>query len=50
MSEYEYTKEKLVWITHRLEILDEVDRRLQEMRGMAEYALGNECRKGRKRN
>jgi hypothetical protein len=42
MFEDEYAKEKLVWVTNRLEILDEVDKKLKEMKRMAEYALDNE--------
>jgi hypothetical protein len=42
MAEDQYIKEKLVWITQRLANLDEVDKKLNEMNRMAEYARDNE--------
>ena len=48
MSEDEDVNEKLVWISHRLEILDEVDKRLKEMKRIAEYARDNELQEREK--
>lgn len=48
MSEEEYAKEKLAWVTRRLAILDEIDEKLKEMKQMAEYARDNELPQGEK--
>jgi len=41
MSDEAYVKQQLEWVRRRMEVLDEIDIRLREMRSLAEYARDN---------